>query len=379
MIAQLFTQGLDFTGVANATGSDHNQLINLAVPYDDGAKAGKGMTVISIDSALNTPSIPDASTAGWGAFKRFLWIRLPHASATDQVPIIYAWNDDADDSICIAAGKKWVNILSSSTSFQAQIDALVAITSAQEIEIGTVSNTANAAQTLATSATTTANTASTTATAANNTANGVNNALNASKPTWDQAAVNANAALAKRNVNDVLNVGGANQQLRTNAGATAIEWFTPASQAAFYAVESKPSGTDAGASLVGANVRQLNTSTDVGTGAGLSGGVITMPAGTYLVNAFAVCWASGANQGHQVTLKDGAGNYLLSGAPWKNPSASYTSYALSTLTGLITLAAPTNLTLVSYVTNAQVTYGLGRATSLGPPEVYSGISFFKLA
>ena len=83
-------KGLDFTGINPATGADHNNLLELAAPVSDSASEGKGLIVWTVDSALDTPIVPDASiTTKW---KRYLWIRVPHSTATNTSPIIYAWN-----------------------------------------------------------------------------------------------------------------------------------------------------------------------------------------------------------------------------------------------------------------------------------------------
>ena len=100
-----FLHGVDMTGINPVTGADLNSLIDQAIPIDDGGDLGKGLVIATIDSALNTPVVPDAAvTTKW---KRYLWRRVPHVSAVIQLPSIYAWCDNAvSDAIYL----KWLQI-----------------------------------------------------------------------------------------------------------------------------------------------------------------------------------------------------------------------------------------------------------------------------
>lgn len=100
---QDFTAGIDFTALLTANGSQHNQLIENGEPTDDGAGLGRGLVIATIDGLLNVPQVPDAaSTTKW---KRYLWRRNPHVSATLQIPKLYAWVENAVNDVVFY---KWV-------------------------------------------------------------------------------------------------------------------------------------------------------------------------------------------------------------------------------------------------------------------------------
>lgn len=114
---QDFVAGIDFTALIAANGSQHNQLINLGTPGPDA-----GLNIPTIDSALNTPVVPDAVVnAKW---KRYLWKRSPHATATSQSPLLYAWSDNA---IAVATFLKWIQVTIDADTLQHIIDNTVDI------------------------------------------------------------------------------------------------------------------------------------------------------------------------------------------------------------------------------------------------------------
>ncbi len=92
-------KGIDLTGVgASATGSQLNQLVDAGAVGDD-----RGMIVETTDTVLDTPDVPDAATnTKW---RRFIWRRVPHATATDTTPILYIWKNTATS---VATYLKWV-------------------------------------------------------------------------------------------------------------------------------------------------------------------------------------------------------------------------------------------------------------------------------
>jgi len=159
-----FLKGLDFTALGNATAADHNALIDSAVPYSDNANEGKGLILWTIDSALNTPRVPDPTTAAqYNKWKRYIWIRLPHSSATSTIPLFYAWNDNATS---VATYLKWQRPEANVDDIQAQLDALDLRVDDLEASMATALATANAANATANLASTNASSALTVATAA---------------------------------------------------------------------------------------------------------------------------------------------------------------------------------------------------------------------
>lgn len=173
---QDFDKGIDFTGLAIATGADHNTLITNAAPYSDDGSNGKGLVVWTKDTALNTPNVPDAATnTKW---KRYLWIRIPHSTATTHTPLVYAWNDDSGS---VATYLKWSVVTADITALQTQVNTVQATANAAKTSAAGASATANAAALTANSAVLSANTAETDATnAASNAATAAANAAAAS-------------------------------------------------------------------------------------------------------------------------------------------------------------------------------------------------------
>lgn len=113
-----FVKGLDFTGLTPASGADFNKLLDDAAPYGD-----KGIILYTVDTALNTPDVPDAGvTAKW---VRYIWLRIPFAGAAIKTPIVYAWNDDL--AVADPVYKKWFAISADISSLTASLAATDAI------------------------------------------------------------------------------------------------------------------------------------------------------------------------------------------------------------------------------------------------------------
>lgn len=156
MVVTDFDKGLDFSALGSATGADHNNLIDLAVPHSD-----KGICIWSTDTALNTPDVPDPTSGlTFNKWKRYIWIRVPHSSATDKKPTLYAWNDNAAS---VTTYLKWLDTTFDDTDILAAIAIL-------QTDVDDANNTANSASATASSAATNAATALTNSVAANTTA-----------------------------------------------------------------------------------------------------------------------------------------------------------------------------------------------------------------
>lgn len=152
-----FIKGIDFTVLASASAGDHNTLIDGATPSAD-----RGILLWSIDTALNTPDVPNAATTT--KWKRYIWLRIPFAGATDKTPKLYMWNDDATS---VATYLKWLQVTADFSSIQAQLNALDIRVDDLEASIATALATANAANATAATANINATAALTTATTAN--------------------------------------------------------------------------------------------------------------------------------------------------------------------------------------------------------------------
>lgn len=105
----------DLTGLVNINAADLNNLIDYASPAAD-----KSINLWTQDSALNTPVVPNPTiNADYTKFKRYIWIRIPHASAVDPSPWLYVWNDSAT----IGTLLKWLIVTGSVSGLSALITA----------------------------------------------------------------------------------------------------------------------------------------------------------------------------------------------------------------------------------------------------------------
>jgi hypothetical protein len=153
-----FTKGLDFTALASASAGDHNSLVDAATPY----VTDKGIVMVSNDSALNTPDVPNAaSTTKW---KNYIWIRRPHSTATNTTPIAYMWNENTTS---VATYLKWQRIPADTSTVDAALAALTLRVEDLEAVNVTLQALVNAANSNAATANTNASAALSTANAAN--------------------------------------------------------------------------------------------------------------------------------------------------------------------------------------------------------------------
>lgn len=139
--------------------------------------------------------------------------------------------------------------------------------------------------------------------------------------------------------------------------------------------DQKPNGTDAGSSVAGFQTRDLNTVlTNTITGASLAANEITLPAGTYFIDASAPAFYSG----HQTSIYNvtDATALLIGESSFSNITNN--SVVRSGVKGVITLAATKNISLRHYFSLPYATEGLGNAISSGDGEVYSEIKIWKV-
>lgn len=361
---QNFVKGTDFTGLTTITASDLNQVIDAATLKLDTATEGKSINLWTVDSALNTPVVPDPTsvTTTW---KRFIWIRVPHSSATSKKPIVYGWNDNATSD---ATYLKWLDTSADLTAIEADIATLQSDMATAQTDILTAAATANAASTLANTANNNATSALSTATTA---------AANATTALSDaaDAIVDASAATAAASSAQVTATAAQNTATAANTAATAnrnVKYvkFT----------ETQNKGTNAGAAVTGKNTRVLNTEdNDAGNLASVAGtGVVTLAAGTYQVHA----WSTAFNvTAHQLLLvKDSDNSTLLTGSAACTNNTDIND--LSHLSGLITLSAATAIRLDDYFGSNNTTTDLGKACNVHPDgggkEVYAMLELIKL-
>lgn len=145
------------------------------------------------------------------------------------------------------------------------------------------------------------------------------------------------------------------------------------------AQETQPVGTEGGTFTSGAyRTRTLNTlARNDGALASLSSNQVTLPAGTYMVLAFApACQVTR----HKLRLYDATNAAVL---VMGQSHQSYSSVIVSlsaVLAGTFTLEAEAAVELQHYCSNTFATYGFGRAVSGSwGDEVYSVVNFVKVA
>ena len=140
--------------------------------------------------------------------------------------------------------------------------------------------------------------------------------------------------------------------------------------------DQKTSGTAGGAGTSATETtRDLNTvlSNSI-TGASLATNLITLPAGTYFIQASAQAYSCNK---HKLFLKETT-NYLLYGTS-ENASNTYGGNSRSFASGKIVLATTTDVYLAHYIQSHVGTSDYGIATSDGQIEVYSDIKIWKVA
>lgn len=295
---QDFSHGVDFTGINPATGGDHNNLVDLASPVADASvQGGKGLVLYTIDSAINTPRVPDPTQLGYDKWMRYLWVRRPVAGSPNTSPQLYAWNDDA---LTDATYLNWIEIVADTGALQAQITAIVN-------QLGAIQATAVNAQTVANQANTTANQANANSQNALNQIAGATTTANAAKAAADAATAAVTTLTADLNTL---------QQQVNSIVTTSIPTLTNLVRSCAILAETAASTTSLGALVVGRNIRNINTKVyDAQNLITLSAGKIQFNvAGTYRVKA-RVAWTAdvGGNQanGCQAFLVADAGGAIL--------------------------------------------------------------------
>lgn len=373
---QDLTKGLDFSGLVNATGADHDQLVELSIPRDDGGGEGKGLVLVTVDSALDVPTVPDAATTT--KWQRYLWIRIPHATDTDLTPNMYAWNDN---EVSDPTYLKWEELLGFdvaavladvAAALAASANAVATANSAYSIA-NVASGTANAASITASAASVTAANASATAAAAQLDAT---NALGGAASAQSQANNALTVANANKNVANI-NVGAsAGQMIRSNATNTALEFFLPVNNYAKFS-EEKASGVDSGANLLGPNIRVFNVEVDAGNIATIaSSSLITLDVGTYYIKGRFPAY--NINRHQACLINNATGAVILNGS--SEYSNGYTMGYNATLEGIVTLGVATVMRVDHYIDGFDAR-GLGRAVSfalVGGAEVYSVLEIWKI-
>lgn len=352
-----FTTRVDFTGLPSASGADLNNGIELAIPTAGADETvGHGILLTTTDTASDVPDVPDPTvSADFTKWKRYQWNRRPFAGEADKRIKCYQWNDDAVND---ATFLKWLETFVDTA--QADADAANALATANNAVA-----IANNAGTLAGSAKTVADAATASVAAATAAAAAAQVAAGAAQVTATTGVTNAAAAQVT-----------ANQALGLAIRQSIFSIFS----------ETKPKGTDAGASAGGKNTRVLNTVEWGGTAYPIAldvlTGIFTVSVGAYYwVEAEATMYDNGDNQ-HQLFLVDNASNAnLLTGNSSYFISGGSTSQR-ATVRGLVQLINGQAIRLDHYIANLQAANGLGRAANVNPDaagkEIYAKITMYPI-
>jgi hypothetical protein len=369
-----FVRGNDITGIVTPNGGDFNNLVDLAAPISDSVLEGKGIILYTKDSLPDTPIVPDAGTnVKW---KRYLWMRIPYFSVANQTPKIYGWSDNGPLDPTLLA---WQQIVVDTTSFEAEIAAVLSIANSALASANAAAITASNANVNAASAITAANAANTTAGNAATLAATANTNAAAAQSTADAAATAAAAALvaagARRDVATALNPGTSRQLIRTNLGATAVEWFN---QKDTYVkiIEKQNSNVGAGDAANGVNLRDLNTEEyDTGALAAIAASKVTMKAGTY---KFTIkCPAHTRKDSQAFLIKDSDNSILLQGTSEGRIGGDSGVKSYSVIDGIITFAVDTIVRVDHYWAAAGEVDSLGHASGVGPAGQYEVYTVFE--
>lgn len=144
----------------------------------------------------------------------------------------------------------------------------------------------------------------------------------------------------------------------------------------FHVRDEKPSGTAGGATTSSTwTARTLNTSvTNEISAASLASNQITLPAGTYFIEARAPCY----NSLHKAKLKNvtDASDTII-GSSASGPT-SFGGVSDSTIQGRFTIAGTKIFEIQQYVINPGSSDALGLAVSSGAIEVYTDVLIWKV-
>ena len=143
--------------------------------------------------------------------------------------------------------------------------------------------------------------------------------------------------------------------------------------------ETQASGTNGGASVAATWTKRVLNTTNINNiaGASIASSVITLPAGTYLVNASSPFYAVNSAKIRLQNTTDATTTITGTSEFFKSTSEGS---GKSFLTGLFTITASKNFELQYYAQTVKSADGLGVATSAASiSEVYSVIEITRVA
>jgi hypothetical protein len=143
--------------------------------------------------------------------------------------------------------------------------------------------------------------------------------------------------------------------------------------------DEKASGTNGGSASVGNNTLTLNTVlTNEITGASLSSNQITLPAGTYYIEASGMVFFVNNFKLFLRNVTDST-NTLIGSNGWATTNVASSNSNLSHVKGRFTIASQKTFSLLMYTSVARATNGLGVQVGDGTTEVYHQAQIWRTA
>lgn len=213
----------------------------------------------------------------------------------------------------------------------------------------------------------------------------INGGVDGQKITIGNVA-DARNVIIKHNTGNIINPAGIDIALDITSNKVEMiysgalsKWIVtsaPSLAPILYIQDQKPNGTDGGASSAGMNIRVLNTVlSNTISGASLASNQITLPAGTFAIDATAPCFGANGNKAYLYNVTDST-NDLLGTSNYNVATIGVQSF--SRVIGILTIASAKVFELRQYIQTG-LGGGLGTPASAGQTEVYSQISIQKLA
>ena len=250
---------MDFTAIVEADGAAHNSLVTAANPKEDTNGDGKGLILITHDTALNTPVVPDPTGADV-KWKRYMWVRVPFSTAESLTPIAYAWNEDqVEDALYL----KWIPIIGDITTVTASIHEVdlkadTAIEQSADAQTDAQTANANAADAL---------------NKANTALASVNSNTSSIAELTEKIEFSYAYTKGDRTIDELLVGTAAYQKIRSNSANAALEFYSEQNTIAILQ-ETTAYNVSGGNAVAGKNTRILNA-----TNSNL-GNIVTLDAAT---------------------------------------------------------------------------------------------------
>ena len=142
--------------------------------------------------------------------------------------------------------------------------------------------------------------------------------------------------------------------------------------------ETQASGTNGGSSTTGSYVKRVLNTTVVNniTGCSIASSVITLPAGTFKVEASSPAFRL---NGHKIRLQNTTAATTLQIGSSSMVDSGTSTTTRSLLQAYFTLASSSTIELQHRFESVQANNGLGLAISFGDSEIYSQITITRVA